>query len=570
MKFGAQQPAVDRKVVAVLILSAAVLLTFLGSRGLNEPDEGRFAEIGREMALQSTWLVPHLNGVPHFQKPPLTYWFMAVCIRMFGVNEWAVRLPSAIAAWGTIACAMFIAGRLFGQDARWKAGLILLSSFEFFLMARVITTDTFLTFWIVAAISGLVAYHTPAPRISAQGVNIAPSHSRAGLVAFYLCMGLGFLTKGPLALIVPCSAALGLRIGTRRSGGPLPRMAWLPGLILALMLGLSWFLVLAHYYPSLLKYFLGYELLERITSNVHDRSKPLYFYPLVIIAGFLPWSIFLPTFLKTAWQKRQTLDPAVVGLFIGWIAVPFLILSASNSKLATYVLSFFPAMSIAMANGWDRMAGQRAWSIALKIASWFFALLFLVSPLLVRYAEEVHQHHFPFMGGAKLGALACIVLFLALRLLIDSPARRHWILPWLAASILTMLLLCSSQVDGVLLGGNASMKPLAEQILQADKGGTPARVFMCSLRSNGMEFYLQRLVDRTEKSSDVVLPMDEETSARIVNDDVAWRHVKALSKMNAFVVVKESLFLENAVYRNWEVRGKSGTCVLISPRKFPE
>ena len=143
---------------AVIVAAVLALFTLLGHRGLNEPDEGRFAEIAREMSLSTNWIMPHLGGIPHLQKPPMIYWLCALSIRAFGANEWAVRLPAALAALGTVLALMHVAGLLFGSEVRWKAGLILLSSMLFFALARLITTDMLLTFFITSAIASFLHY----------------------------------------------------------------------------------------------------------------------------------------------------------------------------------------------------------------------------------------------------------------------------------------------------------------------------------------------------------------------------------------------------------------------------
>ena len=115
-----------------LVFVVAALFLFLGTRGLNEPDEGRYAEIAREMVVTGEWLVPHLNGFEHFQKPPLLSWFTAASIRVFGANEWAARLPSALAALGVVLLTYGIARRIFDRAVAVAAALVLVSSLEFF------------------------------------------------------------------------------------------------------------------------------------------------------------------------------------------------------------------------------------------------------------------------------------------------------------------------------------------------------------------------------------------------------------------------------------------------------
>jgi 4-amino-4-deoxy-L-arabinose transferase-like glycosyltransferase len=124
---------------ARLIFVAVALFLFLGTRGLNEPDEGRYAEIAREMAATGEWLVPHLNGFERFQKPPLLYWLTAASIHFLGANEWAARLPSALAALGVVLLTYSIARRIFDPAAAVTAVLVLVSSIEFFALARLLT-----------------------------------------------------------------------------------------------------------------------------------------------------------------------------------------------------------------------------------------------------------------------------------------------------------------------------------------------------------------------------------------------------------------------------------------------
>lgn len=229
-----------------------VLFGWLGTRGLNEPDEGRYAEIGREMAASGDWLMPRLNGFEHLQKPPLLYWATALSLRLFGVNEWAARLPSALAALGTLYLTYRIATTLFAPAVGTAALLILLSTAEFVLLSRTLTPDMMLTFWITLSIACLVE-------------SLARSGGRPGRMGFFVAMGLGFLCKGPLALVVPISAALGWQIGSRRRREN-PRFEWGVGLSISLAIAASWFVLVGLQHPSLVRYFLGYELFDRFRA----------------------------------------------------------------------------------------------------------------------------------------------------------------------------------------------------------------------------------------------------------------------------------------------------------------
>ncbi len=310
-----------------LWLIFAVLFIFLGTRGLNEPDEGRYAEVAREMAAGGSWLVPHLNGFEHLQKPPLIYWCTAVSMKVFGYNEWAARMPSALAACGILLLTMAIARRLWGENRARIAAIVLVSTLLFFGLARVLTPDMLMSFFITAAIAALV-------------------YERCWL--FFIMMGLGFLTKGPMALVVPLGAALGTHLARDRSL-PQVRFPWMRGMIVTLLIGLSWFILLAVLKPALFDYFWRNELLDRFASNKHGRSKPFWFFAPILIGGLLPWTFLIPGLVRQAWLgiRAKNISPAQ-GLLLGWTVLPLIILSLSGSKLLTYVLPLMPAFALAI------------------------------------------------------------------------------------------------------------------------------------------------------------------------------------------------------------------------------
>ena len=309
-----------------LWLIFAVLFVFLGTRGLNEPDEGRYAEVAREMAAGGSWLVPHLNGFEHLQKPPLIYWCTAISMKVFGYNEWAARMPSALAACGILLLTMAIARRLWNESRARIAAIVLVSTLMFFGVARMLTPDMLMSFFITAAIAALV-------------------YERCWL--FFILMGLGFLTKGPMALVVPLCASLGIYLARDRSL-PRVRFPWLRGMTLALLIGLSWFVVLALLKPSLFDYFWRYELLDRFASSKHGRSKPFWFFAPILIAGLLPWTFLVPGLIRQAWLQIRTKQVTPTqGLLLGWTVLPLIILSLSGSKLLTYVLPLMPAFALA-------------------------------------------------------------------------------------------------------------------------------------------------------------------------------------------------------------------------------
>lgn len=326
--------------VVFLLACYAVLL----NQGLNEPDEGRYAEIAREMVAGGDWFTPHQNGIPHFQKPPLLYWVTALSIKTFGVSAWAARFPSLLAALGSLAAATWLAQMLFGRECRMATMLVLGASVGFYVLARLLTPDMMLTFWITAAIAFAV-------RRNLGG------HQAWGYACF-VAMGLGFMTKGPLAVIVPLCAVIGMRRAMPHYWRP--NFPWLLGLVLTLGIGLWWFVAQSLTDGRLFQYFTGNELVARFASSRHGRSKPIWFFFTVLPVAFLPWTFLLPRLLRDLWDRlreRTSISPRE-GLLVGWIVPPLLVISFSGSKLPTYILPLLPPLALALV-GWWRERGEK-------------------------------------------------------------------------------------------------------------------------------------------------------------------------------------------------------------------
>ncbi len=466
-----------RSTILLFILVSLAYLTQLGSYGLLEPDEGRYAEIAREMVEPGgDWIVPHLNGIPHFQKPPLFYWLTAISFRFFGLNEFAARLPVALSALGALLLATSIARKLYGMGEARLTLMILASSALFAALGRIVTPDMTMTFWITAAVACLVR-----------------SNDRIfwGWL-FFVCAGLGFLTKGPVAFLVPFSAALAYRNSVK--------IPWLWGLPIALLIGLSWFLVLSARIPGLADYFLHHELLDRFGSATHGRSRPFWFFVPVTFAGFFPWTFFAIAKLPGAWRKRASIPP----LYIGWVAIPFVVLSLSGSKLPTYVLPLFPGLAIGL------------------------------SSILSRQIQR---------STILIGVGVLTMAFLAL-----LPSRMN---AW-----------------NDLLERQASVRPLAVRIRQERENLVGEyRVIACEIRANGLEFYLRQTVEITRGDADIAVSPDGtefnwgKTKLHRKPQDVA--KLEPAPGVPIFVVTRLHRFQQDFAPRGWEKLQVCGDFVLL-------
>lgn len=531
--------------LAVCVAAVLGIFLFLGSRGLNEPDEGRFAEAAREMSLQSSWLFPHLAGVPHLQKPPMTFWITAMCIKWFGVNEWAVRLPSAFAALGIIILTMHLAGLLFGPTIAWRAGMILLSSILFFVMARVITTDMLLSFWITAAI---VAY-----------IHYTKCGSILALVLFYICLGLGFLTKGPMAYLVPLSAVIPWVIVTRKEQKlPGGMWHWIPGILVTLILSASWFVVLFRHYPGLLEYYVQYEFIDRIASNTHDRAKPLWFYSLVMFGGLLPWSILLPRMIGDQWRQRGSRRTPAFWLLAGWLLIPWLVLHLVTSKLPTYILPLFPPMAILLAHEWDRLYVRG--TIEVRSFAVIVAIATAALPLVFGQIGEHHAHQMLrqpfFVLSACLIGLGWIALFIKTA----TPSRASSPLIGLAVMMILTLVLVSSQIENVLQQMGKSLLPVIMDIKNAKNDHPKAQLVAGNMKKFGLDFYLQEPIIRSRNRAEATLPIPDNIKSLYVDD--VYDHVR-IHQQDEFIILISRYFLPDPMPDDWEIQNDYGKTLLV-------
>lgn len=363
------------KPVSAPIFWAFVLATLfwqLGTRGLNEPDEGRAAGIAREMQASGDFRVPRLFDHAHLNKPPLLYWLLCAAYTAGGANEWTARLPSALAALGTLLLTAALGRRLMGPEGGRLAAAILLTSPLFFVMARLIDYNMLLTLWVTLA--------TWAAWSWIEGGR--PIHR----LIFHAALLLAFLTKGPVGPVLIIAGLLIYR--TRRARGWPWRPLFPPALsAVTAALCLLWHLSLAVENPELWRFFIGEELVGRVTSDTHDRSEPLLFYVFMIPLAVLPWVAELAGSLRRVRETAGTRP--LLGLAWCVILFAFVLFTLSRSKLPAYILPLLPLFSLALAAHLLKR-GEAARSRALRIATGIGTLL----PVAL-VAIMTHRHGWP-------------------------------------------------------------------------------------------------------------------------------------------------------------------------------
>jgi 4-amino-4-deoxy-L-arabinose transferase-like glycosyltransferase len=367
-------------------LPALTLFTFfflLGSRSLNEPDEGRYSEIAREMIETGDWLVPHFWYLPHLDKPPMTYWLVAASMKLFGQNEWAVRLPVALGGASGVWAAFLLGCAFGGRRAGLWSALILQSSLLYFAMARMLTTDIFLTQFIVWAFYFFWRSRNELP---------ATGKFLKWHLAGWIALAFGFLTKGPIALAIPIVAFGALLIFRRKevSGNKILFGGFLGGIALFLALAAPWFLAVFQRVPQSGHFMiLGQAAGHLLGTTIKNRpGGPLYFFGILAV-GLLPWTILLGwLWRREHWRDLDAKSKDAWLLLNAWVIFTFALFSFSQAKLPAYILPIFPALAILLALRFCRSEQKKeiapafAWRVCLAGS----LLLPAIFPLLLKFA----------------------------------------------------------------------------------------------------------------------------------------------------------------------------------------
>jgi 4-amino-4-deoxy-L-arabinose transferase-like glycosyltransferase len=336
--------------LGVLALLAVLYLSRLAGYPLQDPDEGRYAEIPREMLVSGDWVTPHLNYVEYFEKPPLLYWLVAASFRWFGSTEGAARLVPALAALGTLALTYALSRRLLGARAALLAVVILATTPLFYVFSQFVVIDMLLTFLLTACIGAIWLLRDRSPSETGRWPLIAAASTAA----------LAVLAKGLIGLVLPGLVLLAASLADRdrRTLASLAR----PGPIVCfLAIAAPWFVVMALRHPEFVHEFFVREHLQRFATDEVGHPEGALFYIPVLLGGALPWTLLATALALTrsgraAWrsiarQRRRFL--------LVWIATVVVFFSAARSKLAGYVLPALPPAAMALAAWLDRVDDDR-------------------------------------------------------------------------------------------------------------------------------------------------------------------------------------------------------------------
>jgi 4-amino-4-deoxy-L-arabinose transferase-like glycosyltransferase len=328
----------SRSVLAAFWLGL-VLLWFLplNSPHLFDPDEGRYAEIPREMLASGDWVTPRLDAIKYFEKPALGYWATALAFEAFGQHAWTVRLWPALSGMLGLMLTWALGRRLYDQRAALLAVTVQASALLYVAMARIATLDMSLSFGLQIAMTALA--------LLVQRPDVA--QARAWRLPLLLGVGvtLAVMSKGLVGILIPGAVGVLFMLIHRDWRLPLRAQPWWT-LAALLLLAAPWFVLVSARNPEFAHFFFIFEHFQRYLSRAEfDRYQPVWFFLPVLALGFLPWTTLLPGALRRAWRAARGGEPATSLLLI-WAAFVLLFFSLSQSKLAPYIVPMLPALSL--------------------------------------------------------------------------------------------------------------------------------------------------------------------------------------------------------------------------------
>ncbi|MDP3352562.1 MAG: glycosyltransferase family 39 protein [Flavobacteriaceae bacterium] len=353
------------KFIVFLSIAFLILISGLGSWGLTESSEARYAQISKEMLDSGNYIEPTELGIKHFHKPPITYYITTFGYQLFGINEFGARFFLQFSLILQLILVYLIAKLLYQKEVIAFAASIIYFSFPMVIISvRNLTTDAYLNTFILASLYFLIRYRS--------------SQKPIFLYLFYLFLGLIFETKGPVGLIIPLTFIITTKIINQEKIQQ--NIHQYLGLILFLVVSSAWFILLINKNEGLLSYFVNHQLIDRVAVDNFKRGEPFYYYLILVpLMGIPLIFLFFKNFssrFKQFYQQKTTEFSLLISIILF-----FVILSMSTSKLILYVLPIFSILSIIMAKHFYTIPEK--WIRAfIRIYYVLFILIFLASTII--------------------------------------------------------------------------------------------------------------------------------------------------------------------------------------------
>jgi 4-amino-4-deoxy-L-arabinose transferase-like glycosyltransferase len=460
----------NRSLPVLLLAFALVWFGTLDYRKLIKPDEGRYAEIAREMAASGDWVTPRLNGIKYFEKPPLQYWATAAAFKAFGENEWTARLWCALTGFLGVLVVSFTGRRLFGRTAGVLAAAALGSSLFYLALGHLNTLDMGVSFFLTCALCAF---------LSAQSSPAGSAAERRWMLVAWLAMAGAVLSKGLVGLVFP-AATLVLYSIVKRDTAEWRRLHIGSGVLLFALAAAPWFIAVSLANPEFPRFFFIHEHFERFLTTTHRRYQPWWYFGPVLALGLLPWTSIAMATLVRNWRSGGAGCDSRLFLAL-WAILIFVFFSASGSKLPSYVLPILPALAL-LCGDYCARAGRRSLEPHLWVIAAIAVLALVLLPQMGSRADAETPLHMiaDYQRFLTIAALALLCGAVGALWLVRRERCHH-----------ALLLLAAAGFSSGMIGTQGH-----ESLAQSNSAYHIARKIAPSLEP-GVAFYSVRMYDQT-------------------------------------------------------------------------
>lgn len=398
------KPLLSRtQLVLLTLLLALVWFAQLDLRHLVPSDEGRYAEMAREMLATGNWITPRYNGYKYFEKPPLQTWFNALTFAWLGLGDWQARLYTAATGFIGILLVGYTGRRVFGHQAGLFAALALAAAPYWNLLGHFNTLDMGLSCMMAVTLCALLL---------AQRPGLAATAVRNWMWLCWASMALAVLSKGLIGVVLP-GAVLILYSLIARDWALWKRLHLVSGLLLFFVIASPWFVLVDDRNPEFFDFFFINEHFRRFLTPSHHRTGPLLYFVPVILVGFLPWLSVAGSSIRQALslpRQPNRFSPTI--LLLVWSGFIFFFFSISESKLISYVLPIAPALALLLGQFLPRLTPpQWRWHLRGYAA---FIVLAAAGTVYAIYVQQPGDERTPYALYAAYGLYALAALAVAL------------------------------------------------------------------------------------------------------------------------------------------------------------
>ena len=508
-------------------------------RPMLDPDEGRYAEIPREMLAHGDGVTPRFNDLKYFEKPPLQYWATAAVYALFGLTEWTSRAWSVGLAFACLPLVFAWVRRCYGEDAALTALTALAVSPFFIVIGHLNLLDAGFTFWLTAAVLAFTLAQSAGERSAAE---------RRWMLAAWALAALAVLSKG-IVVGVLAGAALMLYTLVERDARPWRRLHPLAGVALFALVAAPWFVLVSVRNPSFPGFFFVHEHFTRFLTTVHQRVEPWwYFLPLLLLA-VLPWLVPLWRAARAAWSDAGAADSAAAAagagrrfrplrFLLSYAAVTLVFFSASGSKLAPYILPMVPVLA-AITGAYRGEPGRLARQAARAAAP----LVALVAAGLLIYSARTNSY-VPRAALAWALAAAGVALLAAL---VSFRRQARPLTLVLAAALGASLAWQSLMCAYTLIPPSRSARALARAVQPFVSAHTP--LYSVGQYRETLSPYLGRTLQLADYEGELRFGLDEEPERRMTIEQFAARWSAGGEAV---------AFFDPGVWDDWRRRGLPG------------